>query len=165
VDLREKPAPASGDDPRSKIQFLTEQLERAMQEISRLRAFISQESPSAVEISGRIVGPANPIQPMASGCEEHAPRRSGTIDGKVMPTEQEREVRPVGREAVCAESHNMPPLQRQNSENELALGIHRNPPIYSTARLRQLLEAARSAGKRFAGNEAVPRGENVRPGE
>jgi hypothetical protein len=165
VDLREKPAAAGGDDSRSKIQFLTTQLERAMQEISRLRAFISQESPRTVETSGRSGEPANPILPMASGCEEHALRRSGTIDGMVVPTEQKREVRPVGREAVCAESHNMPPLQSQTSENELALGVHRNPPIYSTARLRQLLEAARSAGKRFAGNEAGPRGENVRPGE
>ncbi|MCB1203047.1 MAG: hypothetical protein KDN18_02225, partial [Verrucomicrobiae bacterium] len=163
VDLSERPEPANREDFRSKIQSLTAQLESAMREISRLSAFVARESPRPIEMNGQSAGPANPIQPMASSCEELATQRSGNLEGKGIPTGQERALCEEDREEVRAESRNPPPLPRQNAENEVAFGIYRKPPILSTAQLRQQLEAARLAGKRFAGNVARLCGDNARP--
>jgi len=88
VDLRESPEPRSMDI-RSTILGLTTQLESAMREISRLKAFIARESPGPVEMNGQGAGPANPTRPMAQGGDEPATRRSGNVNGTGMPVGQE----------------------------------------------------------------------------
>jgi pSer/pThr/pTyr-binding forkhead associated (FHA) protein len=162
VDLREKPEPAGNDDFGSKLQILTSQLERAMQEIRRLKAFISNESPKPAGTNGHAALPANPGQPMARGREEPAIRSSGNNDRNGMPTGQERELREGNREEVRAGSHAVSPLQGQHSENAVAFRSVGENPSHPGIHLRPQIEAARSAGERPVGNEAGQREGSVR---
>ncbi len=147
VDLRESPEPR-GMDIRSTILGLTTQLESAMREISRLKAFIARESPGPVEMNGQGAGPAIPTRPMAQNGDELASQRSGNLNGKGMPAGQERDLHEGDRREACAASQNVTPLQSQNSENKLVFGDFGKLPTHSVVHLRQELEAARSVGER-----------------
>ncbi|MEQ1840183.1 MAG: FHA domain-containing protein, partial [Verrucomicrobiales bacterium] len=122
VDLRESPEPRSMDI-RSTILGLTTQLESAMREISRLKAFIARESPGPVEMNGQGAGPANPTRPMAQGGDEPATRRSGNVNGKGMPAGQERDLREGDRGEARAASQNFTPLQSHRRVSVLESGI------------------------------------------
>ena len=163
VDLRERPEPAGNDDFGSKLQILTSQLERAMQEIRRLKAFIANESPRPAGTNGHAAVPATPGQAMARGHEETAIRSSVTNDRNGMPAGPERELREGNREEVRAASHAVSPIQRQPAENAVAFRSVGEVPSHPGIHLRPQIEVARSAGERPAGNEAGQREMSVRP--
>lgn len=156
--MRERPEPAGNGDSRSKVQILTTQLERAMREIRRLKAFIANESPRPAGTNGQAALHPNPGQAMACGREEPAIRSSQNNDGGGMPAGQERELRGGNREVVRAGSDAISPLHRQHSENAVALRSVGETPSHPGIHLRPQIESAQLGGGRPTGNEAHPDG-------